>query len=243
MVQAMWYVGVDACKGGWFAAGLGPDGVRTALCPAFADVWEAFAPALRVFVDMPVGLAERGTRAADASTRRALPSHLKSSIFNTPVRSAVHAPDKNTAKAINRTLTGKSLSEQSLGLVAKIREVDNWLQARPERRDFVFESHPELCFGQLGGGYPAHAKKDFLGGLERLRILERYIPDAEAVLAEARSRHVRTVVAADDMLDALILAVAARESGERPRFHPAADRPETDATGLPMAVWYPDLCK
>ncbi|MEF2231201.1 MAG: DUF429 domain-containing protein [Pseudodesulfovibrio sp.] len=240
----MWYVGVDACRGGWFVAGLGPDGVRTVLCPAFAGVWELFAPVARVFVDMPVGLPGRGVRAADVETRRVLPAHLKSSIFNTPVRSAVHAPDKDAAKEINRELTGKSLSGQSLGLVAKIREVDAWLQARPDLRETVFESHPELCFGQLGGGFPAHAKKDFLGGLERLRILERYIPDAEAVLAEARSRHARTVVAADDMLDTLVLAVAARESGERPRFHPAgADRPETDATGLPMAVWYPDRCK
>ena len=239
----MWYVGVDACKGGWFAAGLGPDGVRTALCPAFADVWERFCPIGRLFVDMPVGLPERGSRAADAEARRALPSRLKSSIFNVPVRGAVYAPEKAEAKSINEQLSGKSLSEQSLGLILKIREVDAWLQVRPDRREAVFESHPEVCFGRLGRGYPAHAKKDFLGGLERLRIVEHFIPDAESVLAEARSRHTRTVVAADDMLDALILAVAARESGERPCFFPSgADRPETDATGLPMAIWYPEPC-
>ncbi|WP_419786120.1 DUF429 domain-containing protein [Pseudodesulfovibrio sp.] len=236
----MWYVGVDACKGGWFAVGLGPDGARSALCREFSEVWELYGPITRVFVDMPVGLPERGVREADAEARKALPAHLSSTIFNTPVRRAVYAATKDEAKSINRELTGKSLSEQSLGIVKKIREVDTYLRAHPEVRDMVFESHPELCFGCLNGGFPSFAKKDLLGGLERFRIIRDFMPEVEFLLADSRRLHPRTIVAGDDMLDACILAVAARESGRPPRFHPAGlQRPETDAEGLPMAIWHP----
>lgn len=236
----MWYVGVDACKGGWFAVGIGPEGARAALCGTFASVWERFRPLTRLFLDMPVGLPEEGTRAADAEARRALPPHLASTIFNTPVRAAVYAPTKDVAKVVNRKLAGKSLSEQSLGLVKKIREVDTFLRAHPEVRDLVYESHPELCFGRLGGGFPSFAKKDWLGGFERFRIVRNFMPEVEFLLADARRAHLRTEVACDDMLDACILAVAARESERRPRFYPKGlDAPEADAEGLPMAIWHP----
>ena len=72
-------------------------------------------------------MAGSGTREADQEARNALPSKLKSCVFNTPVRKAVYAGTKIEAKSINEKLSGKSLSEQSLGLIGKIWEVDMFL--------------------------------------------------------------------------------------------------------------------
>lgn len=195
-----------------------------------------------VFVDMPMGLAEGGTRLADMEARQFLPSHLKSSIFNTPVRDAVHARVKSVAKSINRKLTGKSLSEQSLGLCSKIREVDACLQADELIRQLLYEAHPEICFIKCGAKPPAYTKKDLLGGIERIRVLERFVPDVEGILKAVRAEYPVSRVAADDVLDALVLAVSAWGSQGRPQFFPVAmQTPPKDGTGLDMAVWFHDF--
>ena len=238
-IHAMRYVGVDACKVGWFAVRLGGDGPEYRVCGTFAEVWDWTGEDAILFVDIPIGLPDRGARLADREARQALPAHLKSTIFNTPVRRAVYAGSKEEARQINRQLSGKSLSEQSLGIMKKIKDVDSFLQVHPEAVGVVFESHPETCFGRLAGRFPAHGKKDLLGGMERFRIVREFIPNLEDFLVAVRRDHPRSRVASDDVLDGCILAVTARECGGTPRFLPAgSDGPPRDETGLPMAIWY-----
>lgn len=155
----MRYVGVDACKAGWLAVGLDRESPAALVCETFPEVWQWAGDGALLFVDIPIGLPAEGTRAADRAARQALPGHLKSTIFNTPVRRAVYAESKEVAREVNRKLAGKSLSEQSLGIMRKIKDVDSFLQTRPEARGSVFESHPETCFGRLTGRFPAHGKK------------------------------------------------------------------------------------
>lgn len=236
----MIFAGIDGCKCGWVAVALDGEAVRWLVADSFSEAISLLGDDCSIFVDMPIGLPATGSRVADGEARNALPSHLKSSIFNIPVRKAVYAETKAEAKSINKKLSGKSLSEQSLGLVSKIRDVDVFFQQHAERHQSIFESHPEICFGHLGEGYPSYAKKDLLGGLERLKILEKYIPSIENVLVEIRKKYPRTKVAADDVLDAAILAAANRKCMGRPRCFPLGnDTPPRDETGLPMAIWYP----
>ena len=238
-VRAMRYVGVDGCRAGWFAVLLSGDGLEFLVCGSFAEVWEWAGEGARLFVDIPIGLPAEGARRADREARQALPAHLKSTIFNTPVRQAVYAGSKEEARRINRQLSGKLLSEQSLGIMKKIKDVDSFLQTHPEAVSAVFESHPETCFGRLAGRFPEHRKKDLLGGMERFRITREFIPELESFMAAVRKGYPRSKVAGDDVLDGCILAVTARECGDAPRFLPGeCDEPPRDETGLPMAIWY-----
>ncbi len=243
-------VGIDGCKGGWLAVST-DDGARweVALHREFAGVWRAHPDAGTVFVDIPIGLPSQGGRRADELARRRL-GPRGSSVFGVPAREAAWAMDpadgqsdlvarKEAAKKLNRQLVGKSLSEQSLGIVPKILEVDRFLSTAGEARGRVFEAHPELCFAMAAGRPMEYAKKDFLGGLERLQAVEAHVREARALLARVRREHPRSAVDADDVLDAMILAVSAHACGGRPASLP--DPPELDGTGLPMAIWYHDF--
>lgn len=236
----MKYVGVDGCKAGWLAVVLDDRDVSWTVCPEFVDVADQFADACCLFVDMPIGLPASGTREADRLARESLPRHLKGSIFNTPVRSAVHAPDKATAKQINKALTGKSLSEQSLGIIKKILDVDLVLQQGHAIRENLFEAHPEVCFQRFAGRNLDYSKKDILGSLERIEILEKISMVPKSLLEDVRKQYTRSNVAGDDVLDACVLAAAAWRSKGKPACFPLEkDGPPRDETGLPMAIWYP----
>jgi len=241
-------VGIDGCRGGWLAVWTG-DGKdwESALYPDMASVWADHGDADALFADIPIGLPDHGSRLADTLARRLL-GPRGASVFNAPVRGAARAmadqgvppaERRARAKGINRQLSGKSLSEQSLSVVEKILEMDSFLSAAPEARGKVFEAHPEVCFALAGGAPMVHAKKDFLGGLERLRLVQRWIPDAQAMLASVRALHPRSMVDADDVLDAMILGAGAHCCQGRPASMP--DPPERDGTGLPMAIWYHDF--
>ncbi len=235
----MKYMGVDGCRGGWFAVSLEKGSVKWSLCETFARLLDNHNDADCVFVDIPIGLPAAKTREADQEARRYLPSHLKSCVFNTPVRPAIHAASKGEAKSINKKLTGKSLSEQSLGLIKKIAEVDSVLQTRPEFRHTVFESHPEICFALLAGHPPGYGKKDFLGCLERFKTIRNLVPDLKDVLVSVRKSHPCSMVKCDDVLDSFALALTARGCKGKPSFFPVgSDEPPRDETGLPMAIWY-----
>lgn len=238
---AMRYVGVDGCRDGWLAVVIDGDNVSWMLCPTFAGLVDRVADHCCLFVDIPIGLPATGTREADRQARNSLPGHLKGSIFNTPVRKAVYATDKSEAKHINQKLSGKSLSEQSLGIARKILEVDTVLQERSALRGRLFEAHPEVCFSRLAGHSLQYVKKDLLGGLERLRILEKWIDEPQRLLVEVRNEVARSRVGGDDVLDACVLAVAARKSGGSPACFPLEkNSPPLDETGLPMAIWFPE---
>jgi hypothetical protein len=55
---------------------------------------------------MPIGLPDRGRRAADVLARAAV-GPLRSSVFMTPVRAALEADDHPSAAAVNRELAGE----------------------------------------------------------------------------------------------------------------------------------------
>jgi predicted RNase H-like nuclease len=234
----MKFVGVDGCKAGWCAAWVVDDRWDVGVYPAFADMWAEHRDATSVLVDIPVGLAEDANRTAEALLRERL-GPRRGSVFNTPAREALHAGSRAEAKAINRKVSGKSLSEQSLGIMQKIEEVDLFFAAHLEAVERVFESHPELAFALAGGGPMRYPKRDTPGVVERYEILMRFVPDVRGLLDRVRETHPASRVAGDDVFDALILAVTGRQGAGRLRSLP--DPVERDAAGLPMAVWYAEF--
>jgi predicted RNase H-like nuclease len=93
-----------------------------------------------IAIDIPIGLADAGPRAADIQAARLLGAR-RSSVFQTPVRPALEAEDHASAAGISRRLTGAGVSIQAFSLKAKIFEVDAWVRGTDRR---VVEVHPEL---------------------------------------------------------------------------------------------------
>ncbi len=88
----------------------------------------------------------------------------------------------------------------------------------------------------LNGGKPmGHNKKTSPGQAERLAVLGRYLPQAEAVYREIRAQWPKRDLASDDILDALVGAVTA----SRPEWLVSLPEiSEVDELGLPMEIVY-----
>ncbi|MEJ8570189.1 DUF429 domain-containing protein [Microbaculum marinum] len=245
-VTPVWVAGVDGCRGGWIAVLLdlsGAEPPRVRMATSIADVADLPEAPPVVAVDMPVGLPERligSGRACEVAVRRLLGAR-QSSVFSIPCRAAVmETSDYRRACEIASANSEppRMVSKQGFALFPKIREVDETLRARPELRDRVFETHPEVCFLHMNGGEPARLPKKVKGrahpdGLEERRGLlrEQGFP---ADFLEAGRRPPRPA-AADDFLDACAAAwTAARILRGEARCYP--ETPSRDAFGLEMAI-------
>ena len=220
-------LGVDGCPGGWVVAEVTGLTVRWHLL-ADADAVLALADGAPVGLDMPVGLAEDAARACDVEARRWL-GRAGSSVFPAPVRAVLDAPDHPSASAASRAARGVGLSIQSWYLVPKIVQWDCALTAPGVRAD-VAEVHPEIAFRLLAGRPDLPSKKTADGRRARCDALRPWLPDVDALVAEA-PRPARP----DDALDALVCAWSARRvaTGEALVLGDPAAR---DARGLPMLI-------
>jgi len=223
--------GIDGCRGGWIAAMMDA-GELDWRHEARLDALLSPAPR-RVFIDMPIGLAEAGPRTCEQLARNRL-KHRKSSVFPIPVRDAIYASTYLDACAMNESRTGKRISKQAWNIAPKIRELDQLLEKRSYLERRLVEAHPELCFQRLNNDQPlTHNKHGSDGILERLAILERFTR-ATAHLEQGLQQFNRSAVQADDLLDALCLLVVARmpRSQHEQLPYPAP----RDARGLRMRI-------
>lgn len=132
---------------------------------------------------------------------------------------------------------GKSLSCQSYGISRSIRQVDEFLHENPEWKNRLLESHPEFCFLKLSGDTTCLGdKKTEEGQRRRIEILEEYYPGASCVvdrfLEEVPGRK-----KADDVIDALCLAVMGREIARRGK-KTVPENPGQDCRGILMQMVY-----
>ncbi|WP_316758233.1 DUF429 domain-containing protein [Streptomyces herbicida] len=222
-------VGVDACgKQGWVGIGLSDGAYAGSLVEARLDTLIERAAGARVIaVDMPLGLVEKGWRAADLAAR----AHLgvrRSSVFLIAPRPTWR--ERHYAAAADRCqeLTGNRLSQQAWALAPKLLEARAcWLA--DER---VHEVHPEMSFHALAGGVTlTHAKKTWRGQQLRRSLLA----DAGIVLPDALGEADR--IPADDVLDAAVAAWSAHRIALG-----VADRvpevPEFDAEGRAVEIQF-----
>jgi predicted RNase H-like nuclease len=235
-------LGLDGCRAGWCGVPIEVrDGAAHVLPLAVYRTFEgALATDARVIgADIPIGLLDvPGARACDREARRLLGRPAASSVFPPPSRRACNVADYWEASAINVQLTGRRLTRQAHNISAKIHEVDSLL--KPALQTRVYEVHPELAFWALNGGRRlAGRKKRLAGRLERWSLLRSVL----AVLP-ARPPFPRELpegCAVDDYVDALAAAWTALCLFEG-RAQRVPLRPETDALGLRMEIWYPSSC-
>ena len=232
------YIGVDGCRGGWFAVALG-SGRNWAINvhKTIDELWNAMNAPSMMLIDIPIGLPDSSQRICDLETRKLL-GRRGASVFAVPCRKALQAKSYRQACRINKQVMGKRISIQTWNIAAKIKEVDTWLQHTPAAQTRVRESHPELCFWALAGKHAmAQSKKTEQGFTERFSILLKKFSQTGNIVEQALERFRRKDLARDDILDALVLAVAARFSAGKPKTVPL--KPATDQKGRPMEIVYP----
>jgi len=188
-------------------------------------------------VDIPIGLPEAANdRACDKLARQVL-GPRRASVFPVPCRPAVYAPDYDTALNINEKITGKRIFRATWGIIPRMRQVDEILQADPKAIGIVREAHPEVLFWGLNKKAPmAFYKKDTAGEAERLEVLQRVYPQAGELFCAIRKNFPRKEAAADDFVDALAAAVTGLVGGDRLKTLPPS--PKHDKRGLPMEMVY-----
>lgn len=218
-------VGVDGCRGGWIGVRLGAGPPQAYVAESIAELLAFAAGSVQCLaIDMPIGLPDRGRRAAEGEVRKALPGRT-SSVFSTLVRPAYTADSYEAGQEIQRAATGKGFSQQSWGLRDKILEVDCFVRSGAGVP--VFEVHPELSFTRMAGAPMTNAKKSPAGAAERRAALA-----AAGIAVPARPSGAAT----DDLLDACAVAWSAarivRGEGES---HPEV--PEVFSDGWPAAIW------
>lgn len=222
-------LGVDACRAGWVGVVLDGDRAPTAhVARTLAALVDAAGGAFAVVgVDIPIGLPDSGRRAADLLAKAAI-GPLRSSVFLTPVRAAVEAPDHATAVAVNRERAGEGVSVQAYGLRHRVLETERYAATAPHP---VVEVHPEVVFAHLHGAPLTVRKPTWAGAALRHRLLaDRGIHLDDDLGLAGRD------VAVDDLLDAAAVAwTAARYARGEARSLP--DPPEPMPDGTTAAVW------
>ncbi|NPC44956.1 DUF429 domain-containing protein [Nocardioides sp. zg-1230] len=225
-------LGVDACPAGWVGVVLDPT-LRASVFVA-ADI-AGLVELVReqhdvpvVAVDIPIGLPDSGGRLADAEARRALTGKA-SSVFSTPVRSAVEAATYAEAREANLAATGgrTSVSAQAYALRDKVLQVDAWVRGRPGTR--VIEVHPEVSFARMAGAPVQARKKDADGARARREALA-----AHGIVAPAFFRGAG--FGEDDLLDACAAGwTAVRHALGVSESFPEV--PEVFSDQIPAAIW------
>ncbi|OIJ68188.1 DUF429 domain-containing protein [Streptomyces mangrovisoli] len=220
-------LGVDACgKRGWVGIRLTDGAYAGSLVDTrLASLIARGAGVSAVGVDMPLGLVEKGWRAADLAARAVL-GPRRNSVFLVAPRSAWQQPDHGTAADRCQELTGSRLTVQAWALKPKLLEArECWLA---DGR--LHEVHPEVSFRALAGGVPlTYAKKTWRGQNRRRALLT----DAGLVLPDELGEADHVPV--DDVLDAAAAAWSAHRIalGTAERL-PGV--PERDATGRPVEI-------
>jgi predicted RNase H-like nuclease len=228
--------GVDSTPGGWCIVFNESGRLRVQKASTLSEIADFGTELDIVAVDIPIGLLdayERGGRACDREARELLGSR-RSSVFPAPVRPVLKASTYEDActRSQRSSPQGMKLSKQTYAIVSKIKQVDDFLQERPELRNVVREVHPEVCFRELAGQAMRHPKSKLLGREEREQALRGCFPNFDAVIKAGKEKHLPRA----DILDAAVACWSALRLAVgkgRSLIEPIP----RDSTGLPMTIW------
>jgi predicted RNase H-like nuclease len=188
-------IGVDGCRSGWIAAlFLEESGGHPTSLKHFATVgelatWrERLGGETLVTIDVPIGLPESTRfRRCDEVARHRL-GERRSSVFMPPGRYLLAAQDHSEARRLveerkREAPLKKGIGAQAWGIVPKIREVDELLQAKAEYQEWLQEVHPEVCF-LAWSGVVLRSKQSAAGQVERFKLVREEFPDVERAILE-----------------------------------------------------------
>lgn len=227
----MFVAGVDGCRVGWVDFRVELPARATTVEVIDLCAWLRHRPEdlVAAAIDIPIGLLD-GPRSCDLAARKLLGRPRGFSVFPSPCRAAIAAETYKEACATNRLRTGKMISQQTWGIAAKIKEVDEGMT--PGLQAWAFEVHPEVCFWAMNGGKSMrYSKKKADGRAERLSLLRPIFPTIDSHLEQRPDD-----VGRDDVLDAAAAAWSAVRWSEG-RIEQVCT-PETDQMGLQTTIWY-----
>ncbi|HEX6981881.1 MAG TPA: DUF429 domain-containing protein [Balneolaceae bacterium] len=232
-------LGIDGCRAGWIAISLDDENAGYWLLESDSELGDFFEKFDRIFIDVPIGLSEdEHIRECDQHLRKVLGPDYYASVFNPPMRLALHAPTYGEASMTSYESTGKKISIQAWNITPNIKAVDQFLQQDEGLREKVFESHPELLFQKLNGGSSILQKKATKKGLRhRLGLLKGQSKFADDFFRDIKEEYRRNQVDEDDIIDAMALALFARRSMNA-EMKTLPENPPVDSTGLKMAIHY-----
>lgn len=239
------YVGIDGCKNGWIAAILDYGHLRIERYGTILDIMREFPTADAYLIDMAIGLPESTEEEIlrpDKAARKEL-GRYGSTVFPIPCRQAVMV-DPNDPQAVvkmrelNRSVLEKSLSAQSINIIPKIRELDEFLDQHRGYKNVLCEAHLELCFKRLNGKALMMKKKVAEGLEERRLILSKFMENEmlDSILDRAKELHCMP----DDVVDAACLAVSAALKAHG-MCETIPEEPGKDARGLIMQMIVPKV--
>lgn len=230
--------GVDGCPAGWLMVKYVSGTFYYQIHQHFDELASANPNLARILIDIPVGLASpRYPRTIDQKLRKQL-GRRSSTVFNTPVRAAIYAPNFRGARSVNKQLTGKSLSIQSLHLIDKIKQVDQYLMKAVSKTPKIYESHPELCFKSLNQGNTLLSKKTTKEGLrDRLSLLCSYEPSIKYHYQDIITGTLRKRVRRDDIIDAFCLCLINKMALHK-KLQFLSDEHVKDEQGIEIKIAY-----
>ena len=230
------YIGVDGCRGGWIACILDHGELRTERYGSVEMLIKQYPEFDAFLIDMAIGLRSSADQLRPDDLARKELGARSSSVFPIPCRQAVYADTEEEQKKENMQAFGKSLAKQSIAIIAKIRELDEFLKSHPQYKNRILESHPELDFARLRGSAVMTGKKEFSGFTERAAILKKYLPGQSFGGMRDKARELKCNP--DDLLDAACLAVTAMLSSQG-LCETIPEIPEQDDQGLFMKLTVP----
>lgn len=205
IIQDGLYIGVDGCRAGWVAAILDHGDLIFKVYKSIASLVEEYPEFDAFLIDMAVGLSNSPDQKRPDSVARKELGVKASSVFPIPSRKAVYAEGEEAQVKANKGTLGKGLSKQSLAIIPKIKELDIFLNAHPEYKNRILESHPEVDFARLNGSVVMSRKKEEPGLSERITILSGYLDKRDLTGMYDKAKTLGC--AQDDLIDALCLAV------------------------------------
>ncbi|MBX0325226.1 DUF429 domain-containing protein [Halomicroarcula sp. F13] len=222
-------VGVDACQTGWFLTVVENGEPRMDRVGAFSENIENHSEADRILVDIPIGLPKDERRQCDITARDLLGSRGVS-VFYPPCRSAVDCDEYQEASDKHREKVGHGHSQQAHSISQKIREVAEMVDPDDDQ---VYESHPELCFAALNGQPVAYSKSSECGRGIRMKLLSDELDSAKKCYQQARDTYLLKEVRRDDILDSMVLVVAARDR--------ELTKIPSDVSSIDPRIYYPEF--
>ncbi len=240
--QEEYIAGIDGCKSGWIAIVYQQGEWDYLLSSDLSDFYLLHCEAHSILIDIPIGLVDQGSegRACDRLARKHLSPYRHASIFTPPCRRALYSALEK-ASAINFEYTGKKLSKQSINIIPKIREVDEFLLQLPPHKRLPFEeAHPELIFYGLNGQQPLLTSKKTKEGIQnRLTLIARHFPELKSLYPKILAETMRKHLLPDDVVDAMSLAVVGLLKKRSPLNWQQFPFPTVyDGEGLPMSLGY-----
>ena len=223
------FVGLDGYPRGWVAVWL--DDYRQPEITFLHHIRELFdRPFKSAMIDIPIGLPETGYRACDQEAKYYLGQN-SSRVFVGARRPLLSHNSRQDAHTWAKAADGKGVSCQLFCLMPKIRQVDDLIT--PERQKRLRETHPELAFQRLNSGASLPKKKTAEGVEARRKILRnKGFSSIDALIAKRIGEGAKE----DDILDACVCAVVAKEASAEHRFPKKLQMP--DSKNLRMEIWF-----